>query len=230
MKLQRQKKGKIVLPSESALKRDVRQKAKKSLYYFAAVVLQMTDLTTDLHLPFANFIQMTPWNGGPEESLRKLAWMPRGHFKSSITSVAYPLWLLVHDRDTSIALISSKEANTEKWLHDIKLTVENNVFFRWAFPEIKKGRKWDASAMTIVRDRDFGINVQASITAYTLRGGLASAHHPHIILDDPLNEQTANSEAERERAIGLYVHLESIISKYSESLFTVVGTPWPGCK
>jgi hypothetical protein len=82
--------------------------------------------------------------------------------------------------------------------------------------------------MTIERDRDYGINTQASITAYTLRGGMASAHHPHIILDDPLNEQTAFSESERERAIELYVHLESIISKYSESLFTVVGTPWPG--
>ena len=216
------------VPSESELRRKIRQRAKASLYYFCSVVLQMTDLIPELHLPFANYIQMNPWNGGPPESLRKLAWMPRGHFKSSIVSVGYPLWLLIHDPNTAIALISSAEKNTQKWLFDIKQTIEHNLFFQWAFGEIQKGNKWDANQLTIKRDRDFGINVQASITAYTLKGGLASAHHPHLILDDPLNEQTAFSERERERAIELYVHLESIISKYSESMFTVVGTPWPG--
>jgi hypothetical protein len=190
--------------------------------------MQQVDLIPELHKPFAEFIQMNPWDGGPPESLRKLAWMPRGHFKSSIISVAYPLWLLCRDRNTSIALISSKEDNTKQWVNEIKQTITNNLFFQWAFPEIVRGPKWDENRITIKRDRDFGINTQASITAYTIKGGLASAHHPHIILDDPLNEQSAFSETEREKAIGLYVHLESIISKYSESMFTVVGTPWPG--
>ena len=214
--------------SESESRREVRRRSKASLYYFAATVLQMVDLTPDLHLPYSNYIQLLPWTGGPPESLRKLAWMPRGHFKSSIASVAFPLWLLLHDRNTSIALISSKEKNTQTWLREIGNNITDNRFFNWAFPEIQKGDKWDQEELTIVRDAEYGITRAPSVKAYTLKGGMASQHHPHIVLDDPLNEQTAFSDAEREKAITLYVHIESIISKWLESTFTLVGTPWPG--
>ncbi len=190
--------------------------------------MQMVDLIPELHWPFADFIQMEPWNGGPPNSLRKLGWMSRGHFKSSITTVGNSLRKLCIDRNTTVGIVSAKQENTQQWLIDIRNTVDFNPFFRWAFPEIRSGGKWSETSITVTRDREFGTNVAPSIRAYTINGGLASAHHPNIILDDPLNEQTAFSESERERAIGLYVHLESIIAKYSESVFTVVGTPWPG--
>lgn len=190
--------------------------------------MQMVDLIPELHWPFAQFIQMEPWAGGPENSLRKLAWMSRGHFKSSITTIGNSLRKLCIDRNTTIGIVSAKQENTQQWLLDVRNCIDFNPFFRWAFTEIRSGGKWSETSITVTRDKEFGTNVASSIRAYTINGGLASAHHPNIILDDPLNEQTAFSESERERAIGLYVHLESIIAKYSESVFTVVGTPWPG--
>ena len=215
--------------SESDFFHEVRQRSKESLYYLAGTVLHMQDLTEDLHLPYANYIQLLPWNGGPPNSLRKLAWMPRGHFKSSVASIAFPLWLLIHDRNTSIGLISSKEKQVQEWLRSIADHIRYNTFFQWAFPEIQIGAKCDEHELLIQRDADIvGQAGQASVTAYTIKGGMASQHCKHLILDDPLHENNAFSETEREKAIMLYTHLESVIKDYATSTFTFVGTPWPG--
>lgn len=215
--------------TENDLWHEVRTNSKESLYYFAGAVLHMRDLIPDLHEAFAGFIQLLPWTGGPPESLRKLAWMPRGHYKSSITSIAFPLWLLIHDRNTTIALISSKEKQVQEWLRAIQDHVRYNTFFQWAFPEIQLGKKCDEHELLIVRDSEFiGSTGQASVTAYTINGGMASQHCRHVVLDDPLHENNAFSESEREKTIRLYTHLESIIKEYATSTLTFVGTPWPG--
>jgi hypothetical protein len=145
--------------------------------------------------------------------------------------VAFPLWLLIHDRNTTIGLISSKEAQTTEWLRAIADTLRYNKFFRWAFPELRIGNKCDEHEIMVVRDGDHNAGVssaQASITAYSIKGGLASQHCQHIIFDDPLHENNAFSEAERDKAIRLYTHLESVIKSWHTSTFTLVGTPWPG--
>lgn len=222
--------------SENELRRQVRKNCKESLFYVARTVLGMSKLQAHLHLPFANFIQMYPRNiitdlnvpAGPPSSRRKLAWMPREHFKSSIISRALPIWLLIHDINTTIALVSAKHASTKKWLRWIENQVEYNTTLQWAFPEFKKGDKWDQEEMTLQRDSSITDDVQASVTAYSVKGGLASQHHQHGILDDLLNEQTAYSETERTRAQELYVHFESVLKGWHESTSTLVGTPWPG--
>ena len=216
----------LELTGEILAKRDVRRRSKESLYYFAKSVLGFDRLTKDLHLPFSNYIQLHPWNGGEWVSLRKIAWMPREHFKSTICSVALPLWLLIHDRNLTIALISAHSDNTGKWLRQIKNIISYNGIFRWAFPEIRRGEKWDEEEIAITRDQDLSGNAQASITAYSINSGLASQHHKYIILDDPVNEQVARSPVEMESAVQLFIHLEEILRGWHESGFLMVGTPW----
>lgn len=215
--------------TESELRHDIRQKCKKSLFYLCNTVCGMAKFTEDLHLPMANFIQLFPWSGGPPNSRRKLLWSPREHFKSSIVSRGLPLWLLIQDRNTTICLVSAKHNNTKKWLRWIAETIEHNGLFRWAFPEIQPGPKWDQEEITVTRDvMDVDSDVQASVSAYSIKGGLASQHHQHGILDDLLNEKTAYSEIERERAIDLYDHFESVLKGWWDSTMTLTGTPWPG--
>jgi hypothetical protein len=213
--------------TESELRHDVRAKAKASLFYMCYSVCGMSKFTEDLHLPMANYVQMFPWSGGPPNSRRKMCWCSREHFKSSIVSRGLPLWLLAHDRNTTIALVSAKHVNTKKWLRWIANTIEFNETFRWAFPEIAKGLKWDQEEIVVTRDLSVE-DVQASVTAYSIKGGLASQHHQHGILDDLLNEQSAYSEIERERACELFDHFDSVLKGEYESTLTLVGTPWPG--
>ena len=208
-----------------------RQKCKEwpgGLYFFTKAIMMRPKLDERLHLAFANFIQLHSWNGGPRLSNRKVAYMPREHFKSTIVSEAFPLWLLACvDRNMTIAIVSAVQNNPDKWLRKIRDTVEHNTLFRWAFPEIRQGDKWDATELVVTRDKGMGSEVQASISGYSLKSGLASQHHDYIIGDDLINEQTAQSVIEMEKAVELYHSLEEILKGWHDSRgFLIVGTPW----
>jgi len=218
------------LTPETKTRRELRRICKSypdGLYFFAKAICGFDRLRPHLHRSFANFIQLHPWNGGPQRSNRKMAWMPREHFKSTICSVAFPLWLLsCVDRNYTIALISANHSNSKQWLTQIKEIITYNPIFRWAFPEIRAGDKWDEERATITRDRTLTSNAQSSLTAYSINSGLASQHHRYIILDDPVNEQVAESDVMMEDAVRLYLHLEEILRGWTESGFLLVDTPW----
>lgn len=152
--------------------------------------------------------------------------MPREHFKSTVCSVALPLWLLIHDRNTTIALISAVDKNTKKWLRQIKHIIQYNKWFRTLFPEIRPADKWDETEIEIVRDISLSGQAQASITASSITSGQASQHYQHIILDDPVNEKVAQSEKMLETAVELYKYLESLLKDWEKSTMTLVGTPY----
>jgi hypothetical protein len=155
-------------------------------------------------------------------------WMPREHFKSTCASKSLPLWLLACvDRNMTIALVSANQQNTNKWLRFIKDQIEYNGPFRALFPEIRPGDKWDQNEIIVTRDRGADSQTQASITALSIGSGLASQHFDYLICDDLVNEQTAGSSVEMERAVELYHALEDILQGWESSRgFLVIGTPW----
>ena len=220
----------VTIGGEVLCKRDVRERAKKSLYYFAKAVCGKNKLAAHLHKPFANFISLHPWHDpwrgdAPWETLRKVTWLPRDHYKSTVCSEAFPLWLLIHDPNRTILLLSAKEENTAKWLSSIK-SIINSPYFRWAFGDVvarDPNGKWDQNQITIKREI---ATPQASITASSIKAGLASQHYDYIILDDPVDEQVARSAAEMETAVWLFLHLEEILKDWDTSGLLLVGTPW----
>lgn len=198
------------------------------LYFFNKGILNQNKLKSHLHLPFCNVLQLHDWNGGPHYSSRTVNWLPREHFKSTCASKGLPLWLLsCIDRNMTIALVSANQQNTNKWLRFIKDQIEYNGVFRALFPEIRPGDKWDQNEIVITRDRGADSETQASITALSIGSGLASQHFDYLICDDLVNEQTAASSVEMEKAITLYHALEDILQGWESSKgFRVIGTPW----
>ena len=207
--------------------KDIRKRSKESLYYFAKVVCGMTDVVDRLHMPFANYLQLFPWTGGPMASRRKLAWMPREHFKSTFASICLPIWLLIHNPNDTICIMSAKIDHPQKWLRQIKYIIQHNPIFKTVFPEIKPDyTKWDETEILIQRGTTLSGQAQASITAASIIAGQASQHFKHMILDDPVNEKVAKSEALMQQAKDFYMHIESLLNDWATSTFTMVGTPW----
>lgn len=225
----------IEIGGQTKNRRDLRRKCKEypgGFYFFTKAILQRNKVKRHLHYAWANYLQLHPavgafvqtGGGGPREALRKTGYMPREHFKSTFCSEAFPLWLLACcDRNLTIALVSAHSDNTKKWLRFIKQTIEYNEAFRWVFPDIRRGDKWDETEITVTRDTN---QAQASITALSLHGGLASQHFDYIIVDDPVNEQIARSDREMDSAVNFYIHLEEILKGKKTSGFLLVGTPW----
>lgn len=218
----------LQIGGEALARHEVRRKCRQypgGLFYFAQAILGFNKLTPWLHRPLCNYIQLDK----EQHKLagRKIVKLPRGHFKSTICSVAYPLWLLsCVDRNLTIALVSAHSNNTKKWLREISQIVRYNHVFRWAFWDIRPGEKWDMEEIVISRDLQGRSGPQASITAYSINSGLASQHHDIIVLDDPVNEQVAQSAKEMDTAVQLYMNLEEILMGREKAGFLVVGTPW----
>jgi len=216
-------------------RQEMRQKCKEypgGLYTFGKSVLRRNKAKKHLHYAWANYLQLLPPVGqfvrsggnGPESALRKVGTLPRGHLKSTFLSEALPLWFLsCVDRNLTIALISAHSDNTKKWLRFIKTAITNEGYFRFLYPEIRPGDKWDETEIIVTRDNN---DAQASVTALSLQGGLASQHFDIILVDDPVNEQTAASDKEMAKAVEFYIHLEEILRGKKTSALYLIGTPW----
>ncbi len=123
----------IEIGSEVYTRQRFREKCKAwpdGLYFFTKAIMMRPKLNDRLHRQFANFIQLHAWNGGPRLSNRKVAYMPREHFKSTIVSESFPLWLLACvDRNMTIAIVSAVQKNRDQWLERFQIRSSTTSFF-----------------------------------------------------------------------------------------------------
>jgi hypothetical protein len=108
-------------------RRSLRVEAEGSLYVFYRDVLGYLDLYEPLHRPLCDFVQV------PQ---KRLLLLPRGHFKSTIISVSYPLWLLAKVPDTRVLLNNAMLENPRKWVGEMLQHLRGNPVLRWVWPEL----------------------------------------------------------------------------------------------
>lgn len=178
------------MPSKTALTIDdeielekefTRQIYRSDLFLTAQELLGYKDLTWRTHGPVCEALQA--------ETKRKLIVLPRGTFKSSLCSVAYPIWLLMRDPNLRIMLDSELFGNSSQFLREIKLHMKGEPFIKlfgdW------EGPVWNDSQI-IIKPRT-KILKEASITASGIGAEKTSYHTDVVIMDDlnsPNNSQT----------------------------------------
>ena len=119
---------------------------------------------------------------------RKLVVMPRGTFKSTLGSVAYPIWRLLRNPDLTILLDSELYSNSKNFIREIKGHLESERMTTFFGNQV--GNKWDEGEITL-RTRKANLK-EASVTA----GGLGTTRvgqHYQLIIGDDMNSP-ANSE------------------------------------
>ena len=109
------------------MRRALRKWAEKSLYVFCRDVLGYSDLYESLNQPLCEFVQ---------QPTKQLVLLPRGHFKSTIISVSYVLWLLAKWPDTRILIANATLDNPRKWVAEQLQHLRGNTVLRWVFPEM----------------------------------------------------------------------------------------------
>ncbi len=152
----------------------------ENFYFFAKKFLGYKDLEWGVHGQFINvFESLAP---------RKLVVMPRGTFKSTLGSVAYPIWRLLRDPNLTILLDSELYSNSKNFIREIKGHLESERMTRLFGNQV--GPKWDEGEI-ILKSRTAN-SKEASITA----GGLGTTRigqHYQLIIGDDYNSP-ANSE------------------------------------
>ena len=124
---------------------------------------------------------------------------PRGNAKSTILSLAYPLYCVCFGLERFICLVSDTHNQSKQFLADIKLELDNNEELRADFPlQTQRGSQWsDVEVIT-------GNNIK--VKCFGMRGKIRGAKFGNwrptlIILDDPENDESAVSPRQRERAL-----------------------------
>jgi hypothetical protein len=171
------KDGSDILIAEEAS----RIKALKDFFYFSKYILSYKDLDWSVHGQFIDvFESLAP---------RKLVVMPRGTFKSTLGSVAYPIWRLLRDPDLAILLDSEIYTNSKNFLREIKGHLEGERITSLFGPQI--GIKWDEGEI-ILKSRKRN-RKEASITVGGIETVKVGQHYDLIIGDDynsPRNSET----------------------------------------
>jgi hypothetical protein len=206
----------------------VRLNALGSLFYFAKAILNYPDLNHTLHWQMCSSIE--------KEELSEVKEYPRGHLKTTIFSIAAPMWWALpftdedeglmrglgygdawirwmhraHDQDTSTLLLSETDENAEKMGKEIGLQYAENKLFGHIFPSILPDRNctWNMSCMTHKRLGKFSRE-----GTYELAGvgkALQSRHYPRIIEDDLFGEKALFSPTEAEFTIEFHRKLPGL--------------------
>ncbi len=183
---------------------------KQSLYRTSKELLGYSDVNRRTHGDMITALE--------DASLRKLIVMPRGTFKSSVSSVAFPIWLLLRNPNLRILLDGEVYTNSKNFLREIRLHLESpgltELFGSFSGPVWNEGE-------LIIRQRTRVLK-EASITASGI-GAEKTGQHYDVVLCDDLNSPSNSGTPEgREKVISHYRFLTSILEP--TGMMAVVGT------
>jgi len=183
---------------------------KHSLYHFAKYALNMNDINERTHSDLIEALQ--------SNERRVLAVMPRGTLKSSLCSVAYPIWLLLRNPNERILLDSEIYTNSKRFLREIKAHLKSDIMID-VFGDLE-GQTWTESE-AIFKTRTHPYK-EASITCSGIGAEKTSTHYSVIIGDDLNSPSNSNTPENRTKVIDHYKMYTSLLEPNGQII--VVGT------
>lgn len=223
--MQEDKSEQIALDSATINK--IREKGKDSFFFFARAILGNKDLDKDIHRPICLKLQNF------RKSRRVIVILPRDWFKSTICSIAYPIWRAIKNPNVRILVTQNTFSNACKKLQSIKMIFEKNELFRYLYPEILPTDcgPWSKECLTVNRT---AAHPEGTFEAAGTGTAVTSRHYDLIIEDDTVSPEKAAlkgelqqpTQLEIEKAIGWHRVAYPLLLHPTRSQRLVVGTRW----
>jgi hypothetical protein len=208
---------------------EIRELAKKSLYFLSKAILGFEDLTPHLHQEVCNFVQDLSI---PHE----LILLPRKHFKSTIVTISFPIWIHIQDwipqlemkgADVRILIGNESATNSEHFLSIGETLWDSNellnILFPYLVPDRAVRKRWNQKEMLLNRGK---VWPEASIETIGVGGAAQSRHYEIHILDDLIGKEAMESEVVMEKAISWYDYSEALSVSPRKYISRVPGTRW----
>jgi len=141
---------------------------------------------------------------------------PRGHGKSTICSIFYPLWLALFKKRQDICIISASETLAIEWLRKIKRELETNQKLLLFFGDLKSN-KWTENH--IILNNELRVNIRARGAQGQIRGFRPDC----LICDDLETNETVESEEQRKK-LKDWIFKDCLNTLLPEGQFIVIGT------
>jgi len=200
-----------------------------SLYFFSRSVLGYDKLTPTLHGDLCRFVQ-------DRKVGVALTVMPRSFYKSTVVSIAYPLWRAVQNPDIRVLITSKSAALASKSIDEIRGHVQGNELFQLLFPEVvpnfrSKLVRWSSHCACLSRPREWK---EGTFEAAGAGSRIVGRHYDIIIEDDPVypeydqmtGQMSEPSDADIQKAIGWHDLRNPLAVDWSSLLTLIAGTRW----
>lgn len=184
-----------------------------SFYHFSKYCLGYSDLSAKTHGPIARAIQA--------DTKRKMICVPRGCFKSSISTVSYPLWILPKNPNLRILIDSEIYTNAKNFLREIKGHIKSNQKYLQFYGDTIKGLTVDNEAEIIIGGRTKPLK-EPTIACSGIGAGKTSQHYDVIIADDLSSYQNCINPDLAKKTIDHYRQYISLLEP--NGIIIVIGT------
>lgn len=219
----------VQLENQDDLRLEMRQKSLDSLFFLCKAVLGYKDLVPHLHLPLCQFLESDSHalnESGKPAKWDKMVELPRGHLKSSICTIGYPIWRVLHDPNLRVLISNATATNASHFLRTISGHFEENAIFRWLFPEIipEKGKtKWTTTELEVVRSK---VWPESTFECIGVGGTAVSRHYDLQIEDDLVAAEHLESPEQMIKIIEWHQYAISLSVSPASLQKVVVGTRW----
>ncbi len=159
--------------------------------------------------------------------------LPRTWFKSSIGSIAYPIWRAINNPNIRVLIAQNTMTNAKKKVGSIKTIFETNELLQVLFPEIMpRGRgPWSSECLTVNR------RLAAPEGTFEPAGtgtAVTSRHYDLVVQDDTVapdygamtGESPQPTQVEIAKAIGFHKMCHPLLLHPTKSQMVVIGTRW----
>lgn len=192
------------------------------LKYVAGTSGPYNEITKTLHLDMCNFRQSETCMG---DGARWAAFLPRGHFKSTIFTHGAAGWEVLRNPDIRIRIVNNIKDKAFTFVDAVRDTFKNNEVFKWLFPEYVLPPS-QAAVTVPCRSRNFP---EPSIQAGGVGGASEGDHHDMLLLDDihGLNDldafKSAGADMEKKRAWAK-TSTRALLMNWRTSRIGIIGT------
>jgi len=166
------------------------------------------------------------WMAAVEQYDRAVILAPIEHGKTTVLSVAFPLWVLGNNPNARIGLVSETHSQAARPLAAIREYIVQNQRLHQVFPWLKPAggarEKWTDSEILVERP---SLEKDPSIIALGVLGPLLGARLDLAILDDTVGWENSLTAAQRGKLVDWF--RSTLVGRIvAGGKVIVVGTPW----
>ena len=204
------------------------KKGKESLFFLARAILGFDKVTRRIHRPLCKALEKLE-----RKHRRMLVMLPRDWYKTTIASIAYPIWRTINNPEIRILLVQNTYTNAVSKLAAVKQIYEKNELFRLCYSDILPDETctWAKDSLCVRRK---GTHPESTYEAAGTNTSVVSRHYDLIIEDDTVapdfdnmtGEMMQPTRSDVEKCIGWHKLAHPLLIEPAESQILVIGTRW----
>jgi len=195
---------------------------KKNFYRFNKEIMSWSDLYEPLHKKVCDFIQ---------DNIEKrmiLLLMPRGSFKSSVVTSAFPLWQIAKNPATRGIIANATYPMATQFLGQVKDTLQKNDKFIDIYGDMATDAPiWREDAFAVNSDDSFRTK-EPTVSAIGVGSNYTGKHVDWAILDDLVVRDNIRTMDRIQEVINFYKDILDLVdpSPAGHKRVIVIGTTW----